>query len=589
MNPFVSHSIRTKKSLKKVSSFLFISYSFISIIILIMIFLFVDAGLGEQPPADSDDKKPSSNDSKNRQKFMSNILSTSTSSLKTTPEKAPIPLPHLVYKLEFLEESVKWTGDKDDILDSIIQQSKMDFNENEKEKKREVKVIVVVELPIGGVVSSYNVGNSDDTLDVEIQKHSLMLNPKALLFSGIQAGIFDPNTDGPSTDRGGIRLNECAKALELYRKQEMKLKPNKKDGKAGINTMSLTFILPDFVDRKSMQYYSYCFQQTASNERQYAIAYFEMNTKKAKQETNESTSASSMIFSNQPSSGNDDDNNNGGRGGQQQPPQNPTNQQYQPSFPPNFSSSNSRSSHQGKENSRPTSHSTNFPIWNHSSSSSNNMDNDVTMEEQEDSGHDEYEEDEEPLIYSKSHLQSMLSESEAKVKKCKSKYSQKLKETLVKVNDQKEKFKKHESKRMEVIAAKDGVIQAQNAALKKRNEKLQQTEANFLAMQKRLDDALKARDSYLSLCQKPRMINTHSGFNSLIDAVASATPSKRIRSENKKEETRTDEDASSTGSSSYYEATVEEEQQPTNVSIDSSAAAASAVSNISSSKSDEDL
>ena len=517
-----------------------------------MIFLFVDAGLGEQPPVDSDDK-PSSNNLKNRQKFMSNILSTGTSSLKTTPEKAPIPLPHLVYKLEFLEESVKWTGDKDDILDSIIQQSKMDFNENEKEKKREVKVIVVVELPIGGVVSSYNVGDSDDTLNVEIQKHSLMLNPKALLFSGIQAGIFDPNTDGPSTDRGGIRLNECAKALELYRKQEMKLKPDKKDGKAGINTMSLTFILPDFVDRKSMQYYSYCFQQTASNDMQYAIAYFEMNTKKAKKETNKSTSASSMIFSNQPSSGNDDDNNNGGRGGQQQPAQNPTNQQYQPSFPPNFSSSNSRSSHQGKENCR-------FPIWNHSSSSSNNMNNDVTMEEQEDSGHDEYEEDEEPLIYSKSHLQSMLSESEAKVKKCKSKYSQKLKETLGQVKEQKEKFIKHESKRMEVIAAKDGVIQAQNAALKKRNEKLQQMEANYLAMQKRLDGALKVSDSYLSLCQKPRMIHTHSGFNSLIDAAASATPSKRIRSE-KKEKRSTDEDASSTGSSSSYddEAIVEEE------------------------------
>ena len=552
-----------------------------------MIFLFVDAGLGEQPPVDSDDK-PSSNNLKNRQKFISNILSTSTSSLKTTPEKAPIPLPHLVYKLEFLEELVKWTGDKDDILDSIIQQSKMDFNKNEKEKKREVKVIVVVELPIGGVVSSYNVGDSDDTLNVEIQKHSLMLNPKALLFSGIQADIFDPNTDGPSTDRGGIRLNECAKALELYRKQEMKLKSDKKDGKAGINTMSLTFILPDFVDRKSMQYYSYCFQQTASNDMQYAIAYFEMNTKKAKKETNESTSASSMIFSNQPSSGNDDDNNNGGRGGQQQPAQNPTNQQYQPSFPPNFSSSNSRSSHQDKENCRPTSYSTNFPIWNHSSSSSNNMNTDVTMEEQEDSGHDEYEEDEEPLIYSKSHLQSMLSESEAKVKKCKSKYSQKLKETLGQVKEQKEKFIKHESKRMEVIAAKDGVIQAQNAALKKRNEKLQQMEANCLAMQKRLDDALKVSDSYLSLCQKPRMIHTHSGFNSLIDAAASATPSKRIRSE-KKEKRSTNEDASSTGSSSSYndEAIVEEEQQPTNTSIDSSALAA--VSNISRSKSDEDL
>ena len=38
-------------------------------------------------------------------------------------------------------------------------------------------------------MSQYNIGDTDDTLEVEILKHSLMLQPKALLFSGIRAGI----------------------------------------------------------------------------------------------------------------------------------------------------------------------------------------------------------------------------------------------------------------------------------------------------------------------------------------------------------------------------------------------------------------
>ena len=63
-------------------------------------------------------------------------------------------------------------------------------------------------------MSGYNVGDTDDILNAEILKHSLMLNPKALLFSGIQSGILDISTDGPLTARGGIRLAECSKALK---------------------------------------------------------------------------------------------------------------------------------------------------------------------------------------------------------------------------------------------------------------------------------------------------------------------------------------------------------------------------------------
>ena len=213
-----------------------------------------------------------------------------------------VQLPHLVYKVEFHEnESTNniWAAnDPEDVLKNIMQES-TDGN-----KKKESKVIVVLELPVGGSVARYNVGDTDDTLEVVIAKHSLMLNPKALLFSGITAGVLNNNTDGPNTARGGIRLNECSKALAEYRKlSETK---NKKDGLSH-NEMLLKFNLPDFVSRENILHYSYCFQQTEYNQLQYNITYFEFETKASKVDIKDDpfTKATSMFFS-------DGNNNNGG-------------------------------------------------------------------------------------------------------------------------------------------------------------------------------------------------------------------------------------------------------------------------------------
>ena len=104
-----------------------------------------------------------------------------------------------------------------------------------------------------------------------------MLNPKALLYSGIKAGILDYMTDGPHTARGGIRLNECAKELAKYRKSHEK-KANKKGEKEN-NAMTVIFNLPDFVSRENVKHYSYCFERSEFNELQYNITYFEFDTK----------------------------------------------------------------------------------------------------------------------------------------------------------------------------------------------------------------------------------------------------------------------------------------------------------------------
>ena len=69
----------------------------------------------------------------------------------------------------------------------------------QKKKKTVSKVVVVLELPSGGAVTKFCVGDNDDILEVEAQKHTLMLHPKALLFSGIRAGVLDEATDGPNT------------------------------------------------------------------------------------------------------------------------------------------------------------------------------------------------------------------------------------------------------------------------------------------------------------------------------------------------------------------------------------------------------
>ena len=118
-----------------------------------------------------------------------------------------VALPQLVYKVDFHENEIL----NDILIKNIIDETK---NGAPAAQKNDSKVIIVLELPVGGQVSGYNVGDTDDILNVEILKHSLMLNPKALSFSGIQSGILDISTDGPLTARGGIRLAECSKALK---------------------------------------------------------------------------------------------------------------------------------------------------------------------------------------------------------------------------------------------------------------------------------------------------------------------------------------------------------------------------------------
>ena len=100
-------------------------------------------------------------------------------------------------------------------------------------------------------------------LNVEILKHSLMLNPKALLFSGIQAGILHISTDGPLTALEGICLNECSKALKHYHSN---LKKSNNSAKKNENKMIVSFKFPEFVDCKKLKHYNYCFEKSVDNQ-----------------------------------------------------------------------------------------------------------------------------------------------------------------------------------------------------------------------------------------------------------------------------------------------------------------------------------
>ena len=110
---------------------------------------------------------------------------------KQSSPNSTIPLPHLVYKIDFLENDVEkqsvWMGKTtDDILENIIVGV-----EKKSSEKKESKVIVVLELPSGGEVTKFCIGDTENELEVQIRKHSLMLHPQALLFSGIEAGFLD--------------------------------------------------------------------------------------------------------------------------------------------------------------------------------------------------------------------------------------------------------------------------------------------------------------------------------------------------------------------------------------------------------------
>ena len=186
-----------------------------------------------------------------------------------------------MYELDFsgTDEDVQkmWNDatDESDFIGHLINE------QGRRHKQDERKIIVVFELPSGGEVKKYCVGETNDRLEVQVQKHGLMLNPQALLFSGIKVGALNVNKDGPNTARGGIRLLECSKALRKYRKSQQLKQSNGENNDE--NNLVLTFDLPDFVSEENIIAYSYCFEQKADpgkdRNHQYTIAYFEFDVK----------------------------------------------------------------------------------------------------------------------------------------------------------------------------------------------------------------------------------------------------------------------------------------------------------------------
>ena len=85
---------------------------------------------------------------------------------KSSPPNSNIPLPHLVYQIDFLENDAEqqavWSGKTpEDILENIV-------NGAGKTRKKDSRVIVVLELPSGGEIIKYFIGNTDDKLEVQI-------------------------------------------------------------------------------------------------------------------------------------------------------------------------------------------------------------------------------------------------------------------------------------------------------------------------------------------------------------------------------------------------------------------------------------
>ena len=118
-----------------------------------------------------------------------------------------VAYPHLIYRLDFLETAIfkkdVWQANtKDGILESIVDEARN--VDNVGKPLKDSKIVVAIELPIGGEVSKYSIGETDDTLKVTIVRHELMLNPKALLFVAIKSGHLSDATDGPYTARGEI-------------------------------------------------------------------------------------------------------------------------------------------------------------------------------------------------------------------------------------------------------------------------------------------------------------------------------------------------------------------------------------------------
>ena len=351
-----------------------------------------------------------------------------------------------MYKINFIENTIAeksiWTSSNDnDILKNIFE-SAIDAS-SDKKVAEDSKVVVILELPVGGSVSQFSIGETDDTLEVTILKYSLMLNPKALLFSGIKAGILDYNNDGPHTARGGIRLSECAKALAEYRKSHEQ-KENKKGEKEN-NAMTVIFNLPDFVSRDNVKHYSYCFERAGLNDLQYNITYFEFETKdSAKKKEEDYMKASSIIFS---SRTHDRSSAAGGAD--------------------NGSSAPTDSSSSQNPNSSANSHSRSFSSaeTKHNSHNTNDKE-DVEMQSKKDDEDEEDEHDDEDDVYTEDEVNNILMKEREKIDKVKGKYNERFEKTKL-------FFENREQRRATEINAKNEIINSQRGVLAKKEKEMQ--------------------------------------------------------------------------------------------------------------------
>ena len=389
-----------------------------------------------------------------------------------------------------------------------------------KSRKKDSKIIVVLELPVGGSVSKYSIGESDDTLEIVIAKHSLMLNPKALLFSGIETGALNEQIDGPLTARGGIRLNECSKALNEYQTLQNK---NTNAGGVSHNEMSLKFNLPDYVSRENVIHYSYCFQQSQLFQLQYNITYFEFETKDSNVDIKDDPfmKGSSMFFS-------DGRNNNNGNG---------NNEANMNSNDQESSSSSGPASNFNHQQSQQ--YNSSFSSMSHQfgGKNRNNFHLDNIDEEMEDGDVIKMTKDDIDKI-----KQQVTNDYTDKV----SRYASKLKTSNIEAKYQRkqvDKLRAEKTRAAKQAKEKETLIQSQADEMKRlqmeTSAKLKEYEQQRLETQRQLDQAMAAHlqsEQNLSLAtnmQKPRTtIHTHADYSSIIDENGSVTPLKRTRNAN---------------------------------------------------------
>ena len=125
--------------------------------------VYTEAGLGEKPPTrDCDDASAVASFAKRRKIAKSAaILPASASINNDKSTSSSVSLPHLVYKLDFIKNTISsepnlWSFAEDNkFTQSII--SKASRNVASNQKKIDSKVVVVLELLVGGAVSKYTI------------------------------------------------------------------------------------------------------------------------------------------------------------------------------------------------------------------------------------------------------------------------------------------------------------------------------------------------------------------------------------------------------------------------------------------------